>query len=465
MTEPLHYDVLVIGSGPAGQKAAIQTAKAGKRACVVEREAGLGGACVHRGTIPSKTLREGALQLERLKRSIEMLEAKVHEGFEMPTLLTRIERVVNAHVSYISDQLKRNGVDCYHGHARFVSDRSVQVLAPDRSMKTITADTIIIATGSTPRTPAGIPVDHEHIFDSDSILSMTYLPRSLTVLGGGVIACEYASIFAQLGVNVTVIDRAPRPLQFLDKELGDHFLRHFEKSGGRYIAKQTSASVKWDDISKVVTTLDDGQTLATDKMLVAFGRVANLDHLQIEVAGLQVTDRGHLAVDEWFRTSVPHIYAVGDVIGPPALAASSMDQGRRAVRHALGLAPGQTHELTPIGVYTIPEIAAVGMTEEEAIHRQGSAIVGRARFAEVARGQISGMRDGLLKMVADAQGEQVLGVHIVGDGATELIHVGQMGMLTKCHVDLFIENTFNFPTLAESYRVAALDIARQRPVH
>jgi NAD(P) transhydrogenase len=463
MNDPNHYDVLVIGSGPAGQKASIQAAKVGKHVAVIEREQGLGGACVHHGTIPSKTLREGALQLDRFKRSATMVDVSLRAGFEIPSLMNQIDQVVGAHVSYITDQLKRNGVECYHGRASFLSARSVEVLAPDRSVRILTADVIIIATGSKPRTPDTIPVDHENVLDSDSIVSMVYLPRSLTVLGGGVIACEYASIFASLGVSVTVIDRAPRPLQFMDREMTDGFLRSFAQKGGCYLASQPAATVRWDGVSKVVSRLADGRTVETDKMLVAFGRTANLESLHVEAAGLKVSDRGTLPVDEHYRTSVPHIYAVGDVIGPPALAASSMEQGRRAVRHALGLDPGPATELTPIGVYTIPEMASVGITEEAAIARNGSAVVGRALFTEVARGQISGIHDGMLKLVTDPNGKKLLGVHIIGDGATELIHVGQMGLLNECDADIFVENIFNFPTLAESYRVAALDVVKRRP--
>lgn len=463
MNGATHYEILVIGSGPAGQKAAIQAAKAGKRAAVIEREQGLGGACVHHGTIPSKTFREGALQLDRFKRSATMVDASIRGGFEIPSLMQKIDQVVGAHVSYITDQLKRNGVECYHGRAGFISDHAVNVVAPDRSVRTLTADVIVIATGSKPRTPDTIPIDHENILDSDSIVSMVYLPRSLTVLGGGVIACEYASIFASLGVSVTVVDRAPRPLQFMDRELTDRFLQSFAQKGGTYLASQPSAHVKWDGVSKVVTTLADGRTVETDKMLVAFGRTANVEALHVEAAGLKVSDRGTLPVDAHYRTNVPHIYAVGDVIGPPALAATAMEQGRRAVRHALGLDPGAPPELTPIGVYTIPEMASVGITEEEAVARHGSAVVGRALFTEVARGQISGIHDGMLKLVTDPAGKKLLGAHIIGDGATELIHVGQMGLLTGCDADLFVETIFNFPTLAESYRVAALDILKRRP--
>lgn len=462
MSQLLSYDILVIGSGPAGQKAAIQGAKAGKRTALIDRERSLGGACVHHGTIPSKTLRETALHLARLKQSADVLEFKLRGDVEIASLMTQLDRVVEAHVNYITEQLDRNGVDCYHGRARFLSDKVVEVSAIDGSPRSLTASTIVIATGSRPRTPENIPVDHEHILDSDSILSMIYLPRSLTVLGGGVIACEYASMFALLGTRVTMIDQAERPLRFLDPEMTDRFIQAFQRTGGSYLGQQKIAEVKWDGLAKVVSRLGDAQQIESDKMLVALGRVANLEGLRIESAGLKATPRGLLSVNEHCRTEIPHIYAVGDVIGPPSLASSSMEQGRRAVCHALGLDPGSPPETIPMGIYTIPEMSSVGITEAESISRYGSALVGRARFHEVARGQISGMTDGLLKMVADPQGVELLGVHIVGEGATELIHIGQMGLLTHSSVDTFIENIFNFPTLAEAYRVAALDIARQR---
>ena len=462
MSETSHYDILVIGSGPAGQKAAIQARKAGKRVAILEREREVGGACVHQATIPSKTLRESALLLASLKRSSGVFDFKLPNGIEIASLTRRLDTVVSAHVTFISDQLSRNNVDRYHGRARFLSEKEVQLSRTDGSTISFTADQIVIATGSRPRIPNEIPVDHEHILDSDSILSMIYFPRSLTVLGGGVIATEYASIFALLGVHVTMIDQADRPLRFLDPELTNSFIQAFERYGGTYLGGQKIVEVKWDGLTKVTTSLGNGQIVETDKMLVALGRVANLEDLRVEAAGLTPTPKGLLAVDEHCRTTVPHIYAVGDVIGPPSLASSSMEQGRRAACHALGLDPGASPETIPMGIYTIPEISSVGITEAEAVSRHGGALVGRARFDEIARGQISGIADGLLKMVADPQGKRLLGVHIIGEGATELVHIGQMGLLNEYRVDGFVENIFNFPTLAEAYRVAALDIAKQR---
>jgi len=456
---PERFDLLVVGSGPAGQKAAIQAVKAGRRVALLEREAAVGGACVHRGTIPSKTLRDAALRATAV--SIDP-DAEIAADIEVKSLTTRLDHVVRAHAAYMERQVRRNGITYLHGRARFLTPHEMLLRSLDGSARTLAAELIVIATGSRPRAPQDVPIDHEHILDSDSILSMIYLPRSLTVLGGGVIASEYASIFARLGVKVTMIDAAPRPLRFVDGEIVERFLAGFAANGGRFLGGHRPTSVRWDGLASVRTVLDDGTAIASEKMLVALGRAANVEDLDLAAAGLAVDERGLVAVDEHLRTAQPHIYAVGDVIGPPALASTSMEQGRRAVCHALGLEPGHPPELSPIGIYTIPEIATVGLDEHEAQKRHGAILVGRSRFDEVARGQIGGITDGLLKLVADGEGRKLLGAHIVGEGATELIHVAQMALLAGLDVDTFIENIFNFPTLAEAYRVAALDIAEQR---
>ena len=462
MSTVIHYDILVIGSGPAGQKAAIQGAKAGKHVAIIEREPGVGGGCVYRGTIPSKTLRESALQVDRMKRSSTTLDVRVPPHVLVATLMRRVDEVVKSHGDYMISQLTRNGITLFHGRAQFRSNNLIEMLTVDGMKQSLTADTIVIATGSRPRTPVKIPIDHEHILDSDSLLSMIYLPRSLTVLGGGVVASEYASIFAALGVQVTMVDRADRPLQFLDAELVRTFVECFEQEGGRYCGAQAIGEVRWDGISQVVTTLQDGQVITSDKMLVAMGRQANLEDLNLSATGLTVTEKGTLVVNEHCQTAISHIYGVGDMIGPPGLASSAMEQGRRAVCHALGLPEGQSADIIPIGIYTIPEMSSIGLDEMAAQKRYREVMIGRARFNEIARGQISGIRNGLLKMVADPTGEHLLGVQIVGEGATELIHVGQMALQHAATIDSFVENIFNFPTLAESYRVAALDIVGQR---
>jgi NAD(P) transhydrogenase len=462
MNTLLHYDIIVIGSGPAGQKAAIQGAKAGRRVAMIEREPGVGGGCVYRGTIPSKTLRESAVQADRMKQSSPMLDRQTPAIIMVSTLMRRLDEVVASHGDYMMNQLTRNGIVLFHGRAQFLTDRLIELLTIDGIKQTLTADTIIIATGSRPRAPVEIPIDHEHILDSDSILSMIYLPRSLTVLGGGIIALEYASIFAALGVQVTIIDRSDRPLQFFDAELVQTFVQSFEEKGGRYCGGQSVGEVRWDGISQVVATLKNGQVFTSDKMLVALGRQANIEDINLSATGLTATEKGTVAVNEHGQTAISHIYGVGDLIGPPGLASSAMEQGRRAVCHALGLPEGESADIIPVGVYTIPEMASIGLDEAAAQKRYREVMIGRSKFNEIARGQISGIRNGLLKMVADPTGERLLGVQIIGEGATELIHVGQMALQHAATVDSFVENIFNFPTLAETYRVAALDIVGQR---
>ena len=460
----MEYDVVVIGSGPAGQKAAIQAAKANARVAMIEQEPGVGGMCVHKGTIPSKTLRETAVQLARARRHSEMAGFRLRDGVEVSALMSRLHEVVDAHVGYIGRQIDRNGIAHIHGRARFVSPTRLEVQTVNGEVLTLDPRFTIIATGSRPRNPPEIPVDHENILDSDSILSMIYLPASITILGAGVIAIEYASMFAHLGVQVTMVEKSDRPLKFMDGELVSRFLGAFQKSGGRFIGDVSVSNVSFDGVSRVTTQLSNGERVETDKLMVALGRSANLESLHIESAGLTATKRGLLEVDEHGRTAVPHIYAVGDVIGPPALAATAMAQGAHAARHALGLAPGRASATIPVGIYSIPEMACVGLGEDEVLRKEGAApVVGRARFDEVARGQISNIQDGLLKLVADPSGTRILGVHIVGEGASDLIHVGQMAMLGDITVDELVETTFNFPTLGEAYRVAAYDLIERRP--
>lgn len=457
------FDVVVIGSGPAGQKAVIQASKAGKRVCLIECETSIGGACVHRGTIPSKTLRETALSFCAFpKKTGRVFNLSRREDLEVASLMARMEQVVKAHERFMSDQLARNHVFKLHGRARFVDPHVVEVESVTGRTRIVRGEFIVIATGSRPRTPPDVPVDHDKILDSDSVLSMTWLPKSLVVLGAGVIASEYASIFAALGVKVTMIDKGPRPLAFLDEEITRRFVSFFERIGGRFLGGRRHAKVEWDGAEHVVTTLDSGTVIESEKLLCCLGRVANLDGLRLENAGLAPTDRGLIGVDEHCRTAVPHVYAAGDVIGPPSLASSSMEQGRRAVCHALGITPGAGSDVIPTGIYTIPEMSQIGLTDAEATRKYGGCLVGRARFEELARGQISAIEDGMLKLVADPGGKRVLGVQIIGEGACELIHVGQMALLQGGEVDTFVENIFNFPTLAEAYRVAALDIAKQR---
>jgi NAD(P) transhydrogenase len=458
------YDVAVIGSGPAGQKAAIQAAKVGKRVAVIERDRQVGGSCVHTGTIPSKSLREHALR-QRV-RHVDLMDEPIQ------SLLDGVSNTVAAHDAYMAAQLERNHIVLLRGRARFVapSGRAMNDVPHELAMRridgseiSVRAGIIVIASGSRPRTPSHLAVDHEHVLDSDSILSLAYLPRSLLVLGGGVIASEYAAMFAALGCKVTQADQHDAPLSFLDPELTTYYLDELRRNGGEYIPGADAIATKWDGISQVRTEFKDGRSILCDKVLVALGRVANVDGLNLEAAGIALTSRGHIQVDENLRTTVAGVYAAGDVVGPPALASVSMEQGRRAACHALGLlVPTDPVSRLPCGVYTIPEIATVGLDEVGARRHFGGALVGRARFEEIARGQINGCQHGILKLIADPGGRRVVGVQIAGDGATELVHIGQLGLGAELDVDAYVDNVFNFPTMAEAYRIAALDIVKQR---
>ena len=456
------FDLIIIGSGPAGQKAAVQGAKAGKKVALIERDRVLGGACVHRGTIPSKTLRENALRVNNMRANAALSNFELAEEIEMATLINRLDQVLAAHDVYMRKQIQRNKIDIIHGRAKFLDAHTVTVAKVRGEAETISAENIVIATGSYPRKPDNIPVDHEYIFDSDSILSMLYLPKSLVVLGGGVIASEYASIFQALGVKVTMIDKYPRPLGFLDADLTEKFVHAFTSMGGTWLGEHNVSSVEFDGLAGVITQCDNGLEIRSEKLLCAAGRLANVKDLHIENAGLALNERGLISVDNNLRTTTPNIFAAGDVIGPPSLASTSMEQGRRATCNALGMIMGRIASTIPSGIYAIPELSAVGLNEQQAQQEFGKVIVGKANFDEIARGQISGIQDGLLKLICDPKGEKLLGVSIVGEGATELIHIGQMALLADADVDIFVESIFNFPTLAEAYRVAALAVIGQR---
>jgi NAD(P) transhydrogenase len=462
MMTPESFDLIVIGSGPAGQKAAIQAAKCGRKVALIERSREMGGACVHKGTIPSKTLRENALRVRAMRENAEIVQFELPEDTELATLITRLGDVLDAHDEYMRRQITRNQVELVHGRARFVSATQIEVTHVQGHHSLLAAPAIVIATGSEPRAPDNIAIDHEHVLDSDSILSMLYLPRSLVVLGGGVIASEYASIFQALGVKVTMIDRYPQPLGFLDDDLTRTFVAGFEDLGGTWMGNTQVVKAYWNGFDAVVTELADGRLVKSEKLLCAAGRVASVKELELENAGLQLNERGLIAVDNNLQTAIAGIYAAGDVIGPPSLASASMEQGRRASCNALGLSLGHLNGLLPSGIYSIPELSAVGLSEKQAREKYPNAIVGSARFDEIARGQISGIQNGLLKIVCDEAGDEILGVMIVGEGATELIHIGQMAMLNHNKVDIFVDTIFNFPTLAEAYRVAALSVIGQR---
>jgi NAD(P) transhydrogenase len=456
------FDVVVVGSGPAGQEAALTAAAAGKSALLVERDRGVGGACVYTGTIPSKALRETAGLFLKLRASAEKLaDLPPPESIRVSALTRRVCEVVKGHSATLDLRLRRAGVKTAHGRAKFVGPKKLLIESPAGARRRVDADLVVLAVGSRPRTPPEADVDHENVFDSDSFLGMEWLPRTLTVVGAGVIAAEYASIFAALGVAVTMVDRGERPLAFFDPELSAVFLASFVASGGRFVPGVKVASCKWNGVDAVETTLSSGEVLRSDKALVAQGRVANTDRLDLAAGGLATNERGLLTVNERFETNVPGVLAAGDVIGPPALAATSADQGRRAVRLALGLPPGEAPETIPIGTYTVPDLASVGLDEHEARKRYGDCLVGRAEFSEIARGMIAGGA-GLLKLVVAPDGRKLLGAQCAGEGATELVHLAQMALIAHSDVDVFVDRVFNFPTLAEAYRLAACDVVRRR---
>lgn len=455
------FDVIVVGSGPAGHGAALAARRAHRRVVILEQEKLFGGACVTHGTIPSKTLRETALAISSfLKKSANVFKVEANPTMQVVALMRRVNQVVSANERIVAAQLKRSGVENRHGRVRILDETTVGVRDVRGKEERLSAPILVIATGSRPRNPPELRVDHEHVLDSDSILSMAYLPRSLAVLGSGVIACEYASIFLALGVDVTIIDRN-RGLGFLDRELSARFTDSFRDRGGKTLFGRNVASIEVEPTEGVHLKLDDGTAITTDKVFAAAGRTANLRGLGLEAVGIQANERGFIAVDENCFTGKARIYAAGDVIGPPSLAASSMEQGRRAVCHALGERIPVDSGYIPTGVYTIPELASVGLTEEDARSKLGSIVIGRASFDELARGQIGAIEDGLLKVVVDVSSRRVVGVHVCGEGAAELVTVGQVAISSGWEVERFVETTFNFPTLAEAYRVAALDAQSQ----
>jgi len=456
------FDLICLGSGPAGQKAAIQAAKAGFRACIIEREPQVGGSCLLSGTIPSKALREQALRYRRMQGSATSLAVELRGDAPLSALLHGVDAVIAAQDKYLLAQLKRNGVELIRGKGTFLDAHRIEVLRLDGSRRVLQSPRVLLATGSRPRHVPAIEVDHEHVVDSDSILSLPYIPRSMLVLGSGVIACEYASIFAALGCTVTMLDKAAEPLGFLDPALRSGFLAAFRAMGGEYCGGSEVSGARFDGFSQVEVALHGGTTLTSDIVFAAFGRIANLDGIGLDRLGLSISSRGTVQVNERFETNIPGILAAGDAIGPPALACAAADQGRRAALVALGLPPPALTSLVPSGVYTIPEIACVGLSQSEAAAKKIDLIVGRADFSEVARAHIAGEPAGFLTLLCERGSAKVLGVQVLGEGATDLVHLGQAAIATGATADFFIEQIFNFPTMTEAYRIAAFDISKQR---
>lgn len=457
------FDYVVIGSGPGGQNSAIQAANAGKSVAIIDKEINVGGHCVYYGTIPSKTLREAALAINKLKNFSKLFDFKMREDLEVQTLLSRLDDVLSSHNELIKKQFAKNNIEVFHGRASFIDKNHIQLYKIDGSKLVLKAKYIVIASGSSPRVPNDMYVDHEHILDSDSILNLIYIPQSLLILGSGVIACEYASTFALLGTKVTILEKFDRPLAFMDKELTDIYVQELQSYGGEFRGNSIYKSVEWDGVSEVKIEIESNdehktrETLSAQKVLFALGRVANLDKLKLQNVNIEITDRNLIKVDENYKTNIDNIYAVGDVIGFPALASTSMEQGRLAVSHSLGIKIEKKFKELPIGIYAIPELASIGLTEEQASLDYDKIYVGRAFFSEVARAQISGINSGILKIITDIE-LNILGVHIIGEDASNLIHIGEMAILNNNKATIFIENIMNFPTMAEAYRIATLDL-------
>ena len=454
-----HYDLLVIGSGPSGQRAAVQAAKLGKRAAVVERKRVVGGNAVHTGTIPSKTLRETVLNLSGWReRGFYGKAYRVKKDITVDDLKERLEMTLKHEIQVMQHQLMRNGVDVISGQAHFVDPHTVQVTeSKDAEPVDYTADYIVLAVGTRPHRPPNIPFDGRKIMDSDQILKMKKLPRTMAVIGGGVIGIEYATIFSALDIAVTVVEAREQLLDFVDAEIIQEFQHHMRDRGMVMRLGESVSDVREDKDGKVIVQLASGRRVVTDLALFAAGRQGNTDTLALEKVELEADKRGRLEVNDHFQTAVPHIYAVGDVIGFPALASTSMEQGRRASRHAFTEETVKRLENFPIGIYSVPEISMAGRTEQE-LKKAGIPFEsGVARFRETARGQILGLEQGMLKMLFSLEDRTLLGVHVVGEGATELVHIGHAVMELKGTLDYFIESVFNYPTLAEAYKIAALD--------
>ncbi len=467
------FDLIVIGSGPGGQRAALAASKAGRRVVIVEDYPGVGGACVHYGTLPSKSFRESVYRWSlgsrgSLGQEIDHPVKKKVIFPDMKRLLRRRDWVVSAEAQVVFDQLKRNGITVMNGFGRMLGPNRVEVKTA-KSTKEISGDKIVIAVGGGPVAPGHLNVDGKRVFDSNSILRLKEIPRSMVVLGGGIIGCEYASMFMMAGTKVTLVDKRHEILANVDREIVGALMDRFKSQGMDILLK--SDAVKLDSRAKgVQVTYASGKRVTVDTVLVAMGRKGNTEGLGLENIGVTPNDRGTIPVNGFYQTACPNVYAVGDVVGAPALASTSMEQGRIATCHAFDLEPEEMSPLFPTGIYTIPEVSMVGPTEEDLIKQKADFVVGRARYKELARGQIVGDRWGLLKLLVCKKSLKLLGVHIVGDNAADLVHIGQAVMAFDGDVKYFIRSVFNYPTLAEGYKTAAYHAINQirgvkRPKH
>lgn len=449
-------DYVVIGSGPAGQKAAIQAAKLGKSVIVIEKKGSLGGGCLNSGTIPSKSLREAIVDLTGFYQKNFYADKYLTNNFSVKDLNFRLNKVLDDHRTIILQQFTKNHIQLLEGEARFINPHCLAVTNENQEALTVEGQFFLIATGSRPRNPLHIPFDQEVVLDSTRLLQIDRLPKTLLVLGSGIIGSEYASFFAALGTKVTVVDKKPQMIPLLDQEMGLHLQQALGKLGLTMLGQKELTSVqRIDDHAEILCK--DGTTLHADMLLYALGREANVKELRIESIGLNLNASGYISVNTLFQTPISHIYAAGDVIGGPCLASTSMEQGRLAARHACGVQSHYFPTFYPVGIYTIPEISFCGYTEEQLTKLGFRYEVGRAHYYEIARNLIVGNEPGLFKILFHCDTLEILGVHIIGRTATELIHIGQIAMSFNARIDYFIDQVFNYPTYAEGYRIAALN--------
>lgn len=477
------YDVVIIGAGPAGEKAGAQAAYFGYKVAIIEKSKVVGGAMVNTGTLPSKTLRETALFLNSFRRrNLYRINMKLEDDITIDKFMQREREVVNNEVQLVLNNIKRHNIDLIYGIGSVVDPHTVKVVKTNGNEEFLTTRFILIATGSKPYQPKDIHFNNKNIYDSDTILWLDEIPKTITIIGAGVIGCEYASIFASLGIEVNLVDGRDRVLPFIDGEIAEHLQNNMKQSGVKFFFNDKYTKVEADETGKVFTALASGNTLVTDKFLYAAGRTGASSDIGLEALGISISNRGQITTNENYQTDVSNIYAAGDVIGSPALASSSMEQGRLAMCHALNLTyKNKLASMLPYGIYTVPEIGMIGLTEEDAKKLQIDYDIGKISYSQIARGQIIGNNDGFLKLIFSASDQvltldrqvpgiekllfnnqklacqQLLGVHIIGEMATELIHVGLGCMYYNGTIDYFIQSVFNFPTLSEAYKYAAYD--------
>jgi len=451
------YDLIVIGSGPGGQRAAIQAAKSGKRVAMIEKRKAVGGVCTNTGTIPSKTMREAVLHLSGFYyQNFYGANYHVKEVVTMADLNYRVQRVVESEVAVIQDQLQRNGVDVLNGTGSFIDAHHVAV-ENDNGRNELQGANILIATGTKPAINSKVPVNGRTIIDSDQILNMTQIPKTLIVVGGGVIGVEYACMFATLGVRVTIVEKRPRLLEFADTEMVEALTYNMRDRRVTMRLNEEVESVEELPDGRVAANLVSKKRVMGDALLYAVGRQGNVDQLNLASAGVSADNRGRITVDADFRTAQPHIFAVGDVIGFPSLASVSMEQGRIASARAFNLKIHSDPATYPYGIYTIPQISFIGKTEEQLTNEDVPYEVGMAYYREIARGQITGQTEGRLKLLFHRETLELLGIHIYGEEAAELLHIGQAVFTLKGKVTYFVDTVFNYPTLAECYKAAAFN--------